>query len=501
MEKNRGRGALALLIVAAALSLSGCGGSSTSSQSSSAACAAACYVSGSVSGLSGNENVKLENNGGEKLTVAYNANDYFTFPTPQAAGSTYDVTVASHPPAVACSVSNASGTLSSNVTDVAVSCVAGTERILHSFSGGPSDGADPNAGLIVDSAGNLFGTTDGGGAKGLGTVFEISPNGTETILHSFAGGPTDGANPVAGLVMDSAGNLYGTTDGGGAKGQGTVFEISPNGTETILHSFAGGTADGANPVAGLLMDSAGNLYGTTVNGGAKGLGTVFEIGRSGAEIILYSFAGGPGDGAHPQSGLSMDLNGYLYGTTASGGAYGQGTVFTLNGNGTDYILHSFGGGTSDGANPQGGLVVDGTTIYGTTANGGFLTSQNAGSSCVNSNGCGTVFGIPIDGGLSEYATHSFAGGPTDGEEPIGGLLLASNGNLYGTTYSGGSNPDGAGAVFEISSAGETVLYSFAGGTTDGAGPNGGLVMDSAANLYGTTEYGGADGDGTVFEIN
>ena len=448
MEKNRGRGVLGPLICVAALSLSGCGGSSASSQSSQYACATACYVSGVVSGLNGNEYVKLENNGGDQLTVAYNANDEFTFSSTQTAGSTYDVTVASHAPGIACSVSNGSGTLSSNVTDVAVSCGAGTERILHSFAGGTADGADPNAGLVLDGAGYLYGTTDGGGAKGLGTVFKLSRTGTETILYSFVGGTTDGANPLAGLSMDSAGNLYGTTEGGGADGLGTVFEISAGGTETLLHSFAGGATDGANPRSALVMDRFGDLLGTTYGGGTSGLGTVFEISAGGAESILHSFAGG----------------------------------------------------TTDGANPYGGVVLGGDTLYGTTQNGSFEATQNGGASCVNSNGCGTVFGLGINS-LPEYPTHSFAGGPADGEEPIGGLLMGSDGNLYGTTYTGGSNPDGAGTVFEISSTGETLLHSFAGGATDGAGPNGSLVMDSAGNLYGTTEYGGADGAGTVFQIN
>ena len=170
----------------------------------------------------------------------------------------------------------------------------------------------------------------------------------------------------------------------------------------------------------------------------------------------------------------------------------------MSASGAEFILHSFAGGTTDGANPYGGVVLDGNTIYGTTENGGFEATQNGGTSCVSSGGCGTVFGLGING-IPEYPTHSFAGGAADGEEPIGGLLAGSGGILYGTTYTGGS--DGAGTVFEISSTGETVLYSFVGGATDGASPNGTLTMSNAGNLYGTTEYGGANGSGTVFEIN
>ena len=401
-ERNAARSTLRrpifwLPLCVAALSLAGCGGGvAAGSQGNNSACANACYVSGTVAGLNANQNVKLENNGGDRLTVAYNANDYFTFPVTQAAGSSYDVTVASHPPAVACSVSNGSGTLVSNVTDIAVACAKGTERILYSFAGGTADGADPNGGLIIDGAGNLYGTTGRGGADGLGTVFEVSATGTERVLHSFVGGPTDGSNPAAGLVVDGAGNLYGTTYGGGASGLGTVFEVSATGTESILHSFAGGPTDGASPDAGLLLD--------------------------------------------------------------------------------------------------------GDILYGTTSSGSFLTAQNGGAACTNNSGCGTVFGLGING-FPQYTVHAFVGGPTDGQDPVGGLLLGSDGNLYGTTYTGGANANGAGTVFQITPAGETVLYSFAGGTTDGAGPAGGLAMDSAGNLYGTTQAGGASGAGTVFEIN
>jgi uncharacterized repeat protein (TIGR03803 family) len=501
MEKHLGRRILALLIFSAPLSLSACGGSSIASQASRSGCTTACYVSGTVSGLANSQSVKLENNGGGPLIVAYNANDYFTFSSTQSAGSTYDVTVASHPPGIVCSVADGSGTLSSDMTDVAVSCATGSERILYSFAGGVTDGADPNAGLIVTRSGNLYGTTNRGGASDLGTIFEITATGTETILHSFAGGTADGANPVAGLVIDKAGNLYGTTDAGGAHGLGTVFEIHQDGTETILHSFAGSPSDGANPVASLIIDGNGNLYGTTANGGAKNRGTVFEVSANGSESLLHSFAGGTADGANPQSALAMDLYGYLYGTTSRGGAFGQGTVFTLNGNGTDFILHSFVGGTTDGANPSGDLLVEGNTIYGTTEDGSFDTS-NASAPCANNNGCGTVFGLPSGGGNLEFPVHSFSGGPSDGEEPMGGLIIDGAGNLYGTTYTGGSSPSGGGTVFEITSSGtETLLHSFTGGTTDGANPIGGVVLDSAGNLYGTTESGGANDAGTVFEIN
>jgi uncharacterized repeat protein (TIGR03803 family) len=243
----------------------------------------------------------------------------------------------------------------------------GTETVLHNFSGTP-DGWEPSAGLVMDKDGNLYGVTYFDGAYGYGMVFELSANGTETILHSFSGSGTDGANPEAGLVMDKKGNLYGT-DQGGANGYGTVFELSAKGTETILHAF-GGVPDGCSPATASITDTEGNLAGTTSNCGAHGYGTVFALVGYGADGILYSFAGSP-DGSHPYGGLVMDKKGNLYGTTAYGGAYGYGTVFELSANGTETILHSFNYNGTDGCNPEAGLVMDKKgNLYGTTQNCG-----------------------------------------------------------------------------------------------------------------------------------
>ena len=323
------------------------------------------------------------------------------------------------------------------------------ESVPHSFTGG-SDGGGPYAGLIIDSAGNLYGTTSGG-ASGYGTVFKLAPNGsggyTETTLYTFTGG-SDGANSYAGLIMDTSGNLYGTTSGGGS-GYGTVFKLAPNGsggyTETTLHAFTG-QPDGANSYAGLIMDTSGNLYGTTYGGGASGNGAVFKLAPNGSggytESVLYSFAGQP-DGAKPQAGLIIDSAGNLYGTTGAGGSSGYyGTVFKLapNGSGgyTESVLHSFTGG-SDGAGPYAGLIMDsGGNLYGTTEAGG------------GSGYWGTVFKLAPNGngGYTESVLHSFAGG-SDGAEPtFAGLINDASGNLYGTT-SGGEVSNDYGTVFKL----------------------------------------------------
>jgi uncharacterized repeat protein (TIGR03803 family) len=216
------------------------------------------------------------------------------------------------------------------------------EKVLHSFPASPTDGEDPYAGVIIDAAGNLYGTTQQGGAYGYGTVFELIPTSggawAEKLLHSFKDDGTDGENPFAGLVLDAAGNLYGTTAGGGTyNNSGTVFELTPAGdgswTETVLHDFNNNGMDGFSPEASLTFDRAGNLYGTTQHGGAYDEGTVFELtptnGGSWTETVLHSFAGSPDDGANPMAGLVFDASGILYGTTNSGGTYTSGTVFEI----------------------------------------------------------------------------------------------------------------------------------------------------------------------------
>jgi uncharacterized repeat protein (TIGR03803 family) len=209
--------------------------------------------------------------------------------------------------------------------------------------------------LLRDSAGNLYGTTAaGGGACSCGVVFRLDLSGSEKVIYTFTGG-ADGGAPYGGVISDSAGNLYGTTAAGGTYGNGTVFMVDTTGKETALYSFTGG-ADGGGPEAGLVRDSAGNLYGTTGNGGAFGPGTVFVVGQTDKETVLYSFSGAA-DGGYPFSTLVRDLAGNLYGTTAAGGGFGNGTVFTVDTTGKETVLYSFAGGT-DGADPASGLVRD-----------------------------------------------------------------------------------------------------------------------------------------------
>jgi uncharacterized repeat protein (TIGR03803 family) len=242
----------------------------------------------------------------------------------------------------------------------------GNETVLYNFSGG-TDGDQPQAGLVQDMVGNLYGTTVLGGASNLGTVFKVDNTGTETVLHSFTGA-SDGEFPHSGLVRDRAGNLYGTTGGDGATTWGTVFKVDTSGRETVLYSFKGG-ADGGEPLAALLRDGAGNLYGTTYLGG-NGTGTAFKVDESGNETVLYAFAGGT-DGANPLCRLVIDKTGNLYGTTEKGGSSNFGTVFKLAPNGQETILHSFGDIRQDGKYPEAGLVPDSTgRLYGTTSLGG-----------------------------------------------------------------------------------------------------------------------------------
>lgn len=243
----------------------------------------------------------------------------------------------------------------------------GRETVLYNFTGG-SDGALPVGGVIMDANGNLYGIGARGGAAGEGVVFKLSPRGREKVLYSFTGG-NDGGVPQANLVRDAGGNFYGITAQGGANNQGTVFKLTSRGREIVLHSFAGGS-DGSDPRAGLLMDADGNLYGTTEAGGAANKGVVFKVSPRGRETVLYSFTGG-NDGGEPFGDLIGDANGNLYGTTSVGGAANRGVVFKLSPRGRETVLHSFTGGRRDGAYPYAGLASDARgNLYGTTEEGG-----------------------------------------------------------------------------------------------------------------------------------
>jgi len=328
------------------------------------------------------------------------------------------------------------------------------ETILYKFSGG-SDGKYPSSGLVRDSAGNFYGATSQGGSSscGCGVVFKVNDSGTETVLYSFTA--TDGEYPEGDLIFDSQGDLFGTTTNGGAYGYGTVFELMPNSdgtwTQQVLHSFTNSSGDGETPESGVVMDNAGNLYGTTEYGGnGPDDGIVFELKHSGSgwrESVLYAFTGGS-DGERPFAGLTI-RDGNLYGTTISGGI-GLGVIFELqprSGGWTETVLYTF-KGRPDGANPEAGLIFDKSgNLYGTTANGGWRY-------CFI--GCGTIFELTpkSGGGWQETVLYHFNGrGVGDGETPYASLLRDSNGKLFGTASAGGgakSCPSGCGVVFELS---------------------------------------------------
>ena len=262
------------------------------------------------------------------------------------------------------------------VASLAVHSQAQTFKVLYNFTNG-DDGANPLDGFVMDKSGYLYGTTSAGGSSGAGTVFKITETGKFTPLYSFKGG-TDGASPQASLLREASGVLYGTTSSGGAYGNGTIFRVTPKGVETVLYSFKGGTADGANPQAGLVVDAAGNFYGTTFAGGASGLGTVFKVTPKGQETVLHSFGS---LGTNPVAGVTFDAAGNLYGTTSTGGLDGNGTVFELAAQSewAETTLHDFTLGT-DGGVPYAGLVFDGSgNIYGATTDGGASGSDGGGT--------------------------------------------------------------------------------------------------------------------------
>jgi uncharacterized repeat protein (TIGR03803 family) len=368
--------------------------------------------------------------------------------------------------------------------------------VLHTF---PAIGAvRPSAGLIQATDGNFYGTTMNGGLPGpgagpsdepfssAGTVFTITPSGTLTVLHAF-NYSTEGGLPAAGLVQATDGNLYGTTSSGGASGAGTIFKISTTGTLTVLHAFSSHAFSSGN--AGLVQATDGNLYGTTSNDGASGDGTVFRMTLDGAYTVLHEFSGA--DGAQPLAGLVQATDGNLYGTTSGGGASvsgcgcsGYGTVFRITTTGDLTVLHSFTETSTEGPSPAAALVqaADGN-LYGTTNYGGDTTN-------------GTVFKITTSGTLTVLNTLSEI---ADIGYVVGGLVQATDGNLYGTTNEGDSL---GGAVFKITTTGTlTVLYAFSGGADGGEPPPGALIQGSDGNLWGTTQYGGlAPYTGTVFKM-
>jgi uncharacterized repeat protein (TIGR03803 family) len=394
------------------------------------------------------------------------------------------------------------------VTLFATSTFAATEKVLHNFNDNSTDGYFPHAGLIFDKAGNLYGETVWGGTNNMGTVFALMPKGgvwTETVLHNFAG--TDGSFPWGTLIFDASGNLYGTTQTGGTYGYGTVFEMTPTTKgawkEKVIYSFNGANGkDGAGPLAGVIFDGSGNLYGTSELGGVYSFGTVFELtptaGGGWKEKILHSFNPSTKDGVAPNASLIFDTAGNLYGTTLEGGVSGLGTVFELapktGGGWKETVLHSFNSNGRDGYFPFASLIFDGSgNLYGATSVGGTKSG-------------GTVFELSpkTGGGWKEKILYNL--GYPGATDPFGQLIFDGVGNLYGTA--GVNGPDKSGTVFKLTlqSSGrwaQTVLHNFNG--TDGDLPYAGVIFDGSGNLYGTTYNGGTSttcksGCGTVFVI-
>jgi uncharacterized repeat protein (TIGR03803 family) len=406
---------------------------------------------------------------------------------------------------------------------------AATETVVYSFQGSP-DGASPQASLVADSAGNLYGTTKLGGSS-YGTVFELSPPATsggawtESILYAFQNAPNDGAFPIGTLVFDKQGNLYGTTQQGGlgGAGTGTIFELTPPATtggawtETILWTFPPDLLKGYAPAGKLEMDAAGNLYGTTQFGGANvnactACGVVFELikpktsGQSWSERVLYNFGTVANDGMTPAPDVLL-RGGVLYGTTQSGGTAKSGTIFQLtpkSGFWTETILHNF--IDSEGIVPLGGLVADASgNLFGTTTAGGNRSICS----------CGTVYELspPAVSGRTwqEKTLYAFVG-LTDGSRPFGSLWLDSRGNLYGTaTIRGIKHFEGFGTVFKLNAPAVSggawtlsVLHDFGGfGAGDGVFPLGGVILLNGS-FCGTAMSGGtgsgSNGSGVVFSV-
>jgi uncharacterized repeat protein (TIGR03803 family) len=385
----------------------------------------------------------------------------------------------------------------------ATSAFAQTYKVLHNF-GASGDGAVPSAGLVFDSNGNLYGTTQNGGyecfAGGCGTVFELIPSGggswAEKVLYAFQGCDPylDGGAPIAPVVIDRRGNLYGTAGLWGVDcfpPGGVVFELkpSPNGSwnEFIIDNFYFHPGDYVScPCPAVTFDSAGHLFGTAGPNGIRYFGAVFELWHVSAfnwyQLLLHTFRGGS-DGSGGNGPVVFDTAGNLYSTTEEGGTNLLGDVFKLVPSRSSFgwpqtVLYSFRGGT-DGAYPTAGVVFDAAgSLYGTSGGGVY--------------GNGTVFKLTPnpDGSWSERVLYSFQGG-SDASHPNSTVTFDAESNLYGTA---GGGAYGHGAVFKLTRSGdqwtESVVYSFTGGL-DGDAPSGGVILDNAGNLYGTTQHGGA----------
>jgi len=363
--------------------------------------------------------------------------------------------------------------------------------VLHNFTGSATDGAGPQGSLVV-SGSELLGMTELGGSGNTGSLFSINLDGTAyTQIHSFAGGASDGSHPFGSLIVSGT-NVYGFTANGGTGGSGTVFKMSSDGTGFgLLYSFAGTSTDGGLPLGTPLLIGS-TLYGTTQGGGTSGNGTIFKVDTDGTGFsLMHSFSSSGTDGFQPDASL-VASGSTLFGTTVRGGSPHNGTIFDINRAGTGYATaHALALDSSEGINPHGTLALSNGVLYGTTASGG-------------STGGGTLFRMNVDG-TGYQVLHNFAGtrigntggDPNDGDEPEGGLTIVGN-TLYGTTQQGGADADGTVFQMNLDGTGFQLLESFSG-ASDGMAPVGDVTYDSGT-LYGMTSQGGSNGKGVIFAL-
>ena len=383
-----------------------------------------------------------------------------------------------------------------------VAWAASAAKLIYSFAGS-GDGEYTDTELVMDSVGNLYGTSVQGGTYGGGTVFQVTPAGVHTVLYDFTGG-ADGGEPYKGVTLDTQGNLYGTavTGGGGSceGGCGVAFKLSNSGgvwTQTVIHTFTGGK-DGSGPGSPVAIDKQGNVYGTTPTGGANGMGVVYQL-RPGATggwtlRVIHTFTGGSDGGGGSASRLMIDAAGNLYGVCTVGGANGFGTVYKMSsvqGKWQFTTLYAF-KDQPDGALPYGGVISDKAgNLYGTTYYAGV-------------HDLGTIYKLTHGkGAWTESVLYSFKGG-TDGASPISSLVADAAGNLYGTTSDGGAASCTCGIIFKMTPGGngkwtESVVYRFPGTPQPGFAYNG-MVADSTGSFYGATVHGGSGNDGAIYQF-
>jgi uncharacterized repeat protein (TIGR03803 family) len=390
------------------------------------------------------------------------------------------------------------------VLALALTAGASTEKVVWDFKGG-SDGSGPWSNYFIsDAKGNLYAATAAGGTYGAGTVFMLSPTGKETILYEFKGQSNgDGTGPHGHLTFDAKGNIYGTTQGGGTNGTGTVYKLSPKTgggwTEKVIYTFSATGADGTGPSAGMTIAADGTMYSTTPDGGAFGAGTVFSLKKTstGWKQTVIQNLNGSSNGGYPYEGLMMDAAGNLYGAAPTGGASGQGVIYRLSRTKkgwADKVLHSFTNANGDGSGLYWIDLISDTSgnIYGATSFGG-------------TNGTGMVWELVYSEtkkSYSERILYEFgASGSGDGNNPYGGLAMDSEGNLYGTTLYGGTS--NIGTSYKLTKDGktwkETILHTFAG-ANDGAQSTGNPYIDAKGRVWGMTETGGTSDLGVVYRI-